>query len=371
MILEKTSQQKSMFAYEKPINISLVQSHIKSTIDSSIPQKEKPIATPKKQDEQPDIKNIVKNYYNPIWENFEILNSIGSGSESWANKVLHKKSKREFCMKYIKTKEQKRNVNELKIALKLKNENIIRFLSYSCSKEDKSEIMLMENAKFGNLRNFQTKSLKRSVLSESMLCYLTNEILKGLLYCLRNKVAHMDLKPQNIVIDDYLHAKLIDFSISVNYNDKKMDDKIKLSFKGTKFYMPLEIINSKIIEYKDINKVDAYALGVILYNLAFGKYPYDIKFEDDYDKINEKIKNNKLEIKNENNYSKYFIDFIEKLLEKDINERMGIYQAINHYWTKGGNILYDEKEKIFNIYSFTTQLITDNIKEFNDYIFNK
>jgi serine/threonine protein kinase len=178
----------------------------------------------------------------------------------------------------------------------------------------------------------------------------------------------MDLKPQNIVIDEYLHAKLIDFSISINYGDKSMHDKIQLAFKGTKFYMPLEIINSKIIEVKDLNKVDSYALGVILFNLAFGYYPYDIKHEDDYDTIEEKIRNNKLEIKNENNLSSHFVDFIKKLLKKDINERMSIYEAMNHYWIKGGNILYDEKEKLYNIYSFTTKLITDNIKEFNDYL---
>ena len=47
---------------------------------------------------------------------------------------------------------------------------------------------------------------------------------------------------------------------------------------------------------------------------------------------------------------------------------MSIYEAMNHYWIKGGQILYDEKEKIFNIYSFITQLITDNLKEFNDYL---
>ena len=56
------------------------------------------------------------------------------------------------------------------------------------------------------------------------------------------------------------------------------------------------------------------------------------------------------------------------LLKKDINERISLYEAMNHQWIKGGEILYNEKEKIFNIYSFTTQLITDNIKEFNDYI---
>ena len=360
---------KSFSLYQKPIIRENTQSPPSSTFEESIKPVLKPVLTKTKEEKQPDIQSIVKNYYSPLWESFEILNSMGSGSESWVNKIIHKKTKKELSMKYIKNKEGKRNVNELKISFKLKNENIIRFLNYCCSKEDKSEIILMENAKFGNLRNFQIKSLKRSVLSETIINFMANEILKGLVFCHRNKVAHMDLKPQNIVVDDYLHAKLIDFSISINYSDKNPNDKIRLPFKGTKFYMPLEIINSKTIEYKDINKVDSYALGVILYNLAFGCYPYGIKHEDNYDIINEKIKNNKLEFKNENNtFSKYFIDFVEKLLKKDINERMSIYEAMNHYWLKGGNILYDEKEKIYNIYSFTTQLITDNIKEFNDYL---
>ena len=358
--MDKTKQFSIL---QKPFNRITTPLPSKSTVEESII---KPIT--ENIPEEPDIKNIMKQYYSPIWETFEIQNMLGKGSESWVNKVLHKKTKKEFTLKYIKNKEQKRNINELKIASKLKNENIIRFLSYSCSSEDKSEIIIMENAKFGDLRNFQIKSLKRSILSESLICYLCNEIIKGLFFCHRNKIAHMDLKPHNIVIDDYLHAKLIDFSISINYNDKNLNDKIKLSFKGTKFYMPLEIINSRTIEYKDINKIDMYALGVILYNLAFGKYPYDIKYEDDYDIINEKLKKNKLEINNENHYSQIFIDFIEKLLKKDINERINLYEAMNHQWIKGGEILYNEKEKIFNIYSFTTQLITDNIKEFNDYV---
>ena len=367
-MLKIDSKVKSFSLPQKQNNQPNTQIPSKSTLEESI----QPIFQPKEpkieEEKQPDIKSIVKNYYSPIWENFEILNNIGSGSESWVNKIVHKRTKKELALKYIKNKEEKRNMNELKISFKLKNENIVRFLNYCCSKGDKSEIILMENAKFGNLRNFQYKSLKKTILSESLINFFANEILKGLLFCHRNKVAHMDLKPQNIVIDEYLHAKLIDFSISINYNDKNMNDKIKLPFKGTKFYMPLEIINSKTIEFKDINKVDSYALGVILYNLAFGYYPYDIKHEDNYETIEEKIKNNKLEIKNENNLSYDFIDFIKKLLKKDINERMSIYEAMNHHWIKGGNILYDEKEKMYNIYSFTTKLITDNIKEFNDYL---
>ena len=307
-----------------------------------------------------------------FYDDFEIINYLDSGSESKVYKLLNKKRKKEFALKYIyNNKNNKKNLNELKITSKLKNKNIIDFYSYFSSKQDNYELYLMENARYGNLRQFQIKTLKRSVLSESMLGFLAYQILNGLYYCHRSKIAHMDLKPQNIVMDEFLNAKLIDFSISINYGDKNLDDEIKLPFKGTSFYMPLEIINSKVIKYKDINKVDLYGLGVILYNLAFGKYPYSLEYEDEqnYKIISKKI-NKKLEIKNENKLSSYFIDFITKLLESDINKRINIYEALEHPWIKGAKILLDEKENTYNINPFVINLITDNIKNFNDYIKN-
>ena len=87
-------------------------------------------------------------------------------------------------------------------------------------------------------------------------------------------------------------------------------------------------------------------------------------------KIYNKIKNNKLEFDNENNcYSKYFIDFINKLLEKDINKRINLEDALNHYWIKGAQILLDEKEKFYDLSNFCSYLLVDHIKPFNDYIF--
>ena len=179
----------------------------------------------------------------------------------------------------------------------------------------------------------------------------------------------MDIKPQNIVMDEYLNAKIIDFSISINYANKKPNEEIKLPYKGTNFYMSPEIYKSQKIKYRDLNKVDAYALGVILYNLAFGYYPYNLNYGDeDYDKvILEKI-TSKLEIKNESKFSSQFIDFISKLLQSDINKRISIYEALQHPWIKASQILLDEKENLYNINSFVTKLLTDNIKKFNDYL---
>ena len=267
---------------------------------------------------------------------------------------------------------EKPNMIELSISNKFKHKNIIMFYGFYEIKKNELECIVMEYAKFGNLRDFQKNVLKRNEISEQLLCYLAFHILNGLNHCHKCKVTHFDIKPQNIIINEFLEVKLIDFSVSVNYSLIK-SKKIKLPFRGTNFYIAPEVIKSKTVNVKDLNKIDLYSFGVILYSLAFGNYPYGLNSEDskDYDKIYYKIQNNKLEFKNDDNYfSKYFIDFLEKLLEKDINKRININQALNHYWIKGGNILNEEKEKTFNTANFLINLITDHYMNFDNYIKN-
>ena len=308
-----------------------------------------------------------------MFESFELKNYIDSGSESNVFKIQHKKTKKEYALKIIKHKKKKStNMKELQIAFKLKHPKIIDLNGYYLPKkdDDNSQYIIMENAKYGNLRNFLLYVLKIKIcLSESMICFLTRQILEGLDYCHRCKIAHMDIKPQNIVIDDYLNAKLIDFSISINYKDKNPNEKIKLPFKGTPFYMSPEIYNSDTIECKDINKVDLYALGVVLFNLAFGSYPYNLKNgdEDNEETIKLKLKSD-LKIENGNKFSPYFIDFLSKLLEKDINKRMNLNEAVRHPWIKGADFLFEEKENMSNISSYVSKLLTNSIIKFNEYI---
>ena len=89
--------------------------------------------------------------------------------------------------------------------------------------------------------------------------------------------------------------------------------------------------------------------------------------KNNYKIINQKI-NCEYEIKKDKNLSSHFIDFISKLLNKDINKRMSIYEALRHHWIKGVQILLEEKEKIYNTNLFYINLTAGNIKEFNDYL---
>ena len=316
---------------------------------------------------------------NAINEDFELMEFLDSGGSSNVYSITVKKCKngkqlkKNVIMKAIISKKHQKEVQKESIFLtKLKNKNIIDFYGSSKGEENQLSFIFMEEAKYGNLRNFQRKILKRRVLAESMINYFSAQILNAIEYCHKIKIAHMDIKMQNIVINEALATKLIDFSISINYQNKSLNDKIALPLKGTSFYIPKEVLETAEIKYKDLHKVDLYSFGVVLYNLAFGCYPYGLTYgdEEDYGIILEKIKNNELNLENKMGYSAHFLDFLKRLLEKDINKRISLEEALNHYWIKGAEILNQEKEKCYNISSFFAYLLTDHIKLFNDYVMN-
>ena len=298
--------------------------------------------------------NELKQLIEENMESLELKELIGYGGESHVYKSLIKNVKRPVTLKVIyNNKKHYKNSKEIEIANKLKNKNVIKFFGMKNIKNANfnCDCIVMEYSKFGNIRQFQRNFIKRNNISESTLCYFASLILKGLKYCHMSKIAHYDIKPQNIIIDEALNLKLIDFSISINYKDK---NKIKLPNQGTDHYRAPEVLNSEIIDTKDLEKVDLYSLGSMLFNLAFSEYPDEFT-------INELEENN-------SNYSKYFFDFIKQLLQIDINKRINMKQAMEHYWIKGAEILLDEKEKINNANIFLSYLIFDFFPTFNKYI---
>ena len=322
--------------------------------------------TKKKLTEPLFLKKLLEKTNSKIPKMFEIKEYIDSGSESIVYKILEKNTKKPLIMKIIyRKKNKKRNINEFKISKKLKNKNICNFYGVEEIKEFNLDCVITDYAKLNDLSYF-LKKINKKYLSESMLCFFAYQILKGLYFCHLNKVAHFDIKPKNIVIDQFLNLKIIDFSVSLDYS-KINKNKIELPFQGTNFYISPEVIEKKVINVKDINKVDLYSFGALLYHLAFGSYPYGLTSDDskDYDKIYYKIQNEKLEFNKKLSYSSYFIEFLSRLLEKDINKRININEALNHYWIKCSNILLDEKEKLNNIPIFLLYLLTNHIINFN------
>ena len=106
---------------------------------------------------------------------------INSGGSSLVYKLLNKNSKKYIATKIIlKDNYEKNIINEIIILKKVKNKYIINY--YSSTKKDELYFIFMEYANFGSLIDFQRKIIKRNYLSESFLCFISYQILKGLKY---------------------------------------------------------------------------------------------------------------------------------------------------------------------------------------------
>mmetsp|Transcript_34370 Transcript_34370/g.31089 ORF Transcript_34370/g.31089 Transcript_34370/m.31089 type:complete len:96 (-) Transcript_34370:639-926(-) len=77
-------------------------------------------------------------------------------------------------------------------------------------------------------------------------------------------VAHLDLKAENLLLDQKFKLKLTDFDLSQRISDGYVTSK------GTIFYRPPEVIAE---EATDLIKVDIYSLGIIHFVLKSGGIP--------------------------------------------------------------------------------------------------
>lgn len=313
------------------------------------------------------MNQYIQNYGPEYLRKFRVEDYLGKGSESHVYKARFIGSNKNFCLKVIKkNKKYKININELIISKRMKHKNIVNLLCYYTDPNKEYDFILMELGN-SNLSHFLWSVLKRNTFSETFLCMIAFQVLEALWHLNMCKIAHLDLKPQNLIINEFLDIKLIDFSVSLDYG--KVDkDTIKLPYVGTPSFMSPEIIENKRIRLKDLQKVDLFSLGITLYVLGFGAFPFNIKADDNDEVILNKMKSG-WRVENINNiFSKHFIDFLNGLLEIDMNRRMNINQALNSYFIKGAEIIINEKEKTYNANIFLTYLLTDHIIPFQEYI---
>ena len=362
---EKSSQEIKNNFVNNSYNLKPVCSSCKSTAAST---SEKDFYT-----KMDNVSQFLKENYSKFFENFELIQYIGKGSTGvvYEGKLKKNKKKQKFAIKFKinQNKKEEKETQEISILRKLHNSKITEIFAY-IKINDFSHFCVLELGNHGDLENFQKVLLKRKVLSETIICYFAKQILEALEYIHRCKIIHMDIKQGNILVDSNLNIKLTDFSVSCSFALFHPEDLVKFPFVGTSKYMSPEIINRTHMKIKEASKIDIYSLGVTLYDLAFGEFPYKLKEvgSKNYEQILNNIKNENLEFPKDRKVSELFKDFLGGLLEKDYTKRFSISTALNHPWIKGAQFIYDEKELAFCHENFLINLITDNIPKFNNYI---
>lgn len=168
--------------------------------------------------------------------------------------------------------EQNRITREIDVLKNVKGENLIKYQEDFYFKNEfgiMEYVIVMEYFPGRTLRSF----LKNDVELETLI-----RIFVSILHGVRDLhntiienagIIHRDLKPDNIMIDDNLNVKIIDYGLS------KIIDFSSITSTGTQIGSPLYMSPEQLKDSKHIDyRADIYALGIILYEMLTKNIPY-------------------------------------------------------------------------------------------------
>ncbi|EAR94679.2 Serine/Threonine kinase domain protein (macronuclear) [Tetrahymena thermophila SB210] len=203
--------------------------------------------------------------------NFKFEQEIGKGSYATVKLAIDRASQIRYALKIyprfvLLDPHKMRNVKrEIAILRKLQHPFIIK-MPFAIEDKQNQIIVGMEYVGKQSLHGYLKTKTDRK-LEEPEVKRLFRQIVEGVNYCHKMSVVHRDIKLENILLDQSNNIKIIDFGFSIiNGEDKKL--KI---FCGTPSYMAPEIVSK--IEYIG-QKADIWALGILLFVMLQGKFPF-------------------------------------------------------------------------------------------------
>ncbi|XP_042068184.1 serine/threonine-protein kinase TOUSLED-like isoform X1 [Salvia splendens] len=163
------------------------------------------------------------------------------------------------------------------------------------------------------------------ILPEREARIIVVQIFQGLVYLNKRsqKIIHYDLKPGNVLFDEFGVTKVTDFGLSKIVEDNVGSQGMELTSQGagTYWYLPPECFELNKIPLIS-SKVDVWSLGVLLYQMLFGRRPFG------HDQSQERIlredtiiKARKVEFPSRPSVSNEAKDFIRRCLTYNQAER--------------------------------------------------
>ncbi|KAK1661278.1 hypothetical protein QYE76_049437 [Lolium multiflorum] len=149
--------------------------------------------------------------------------------------------------------------------------NLVRLIGFCAEKSHR--LLVYEYMPKGSLDRwiYRRHDNNAPSLDWSTRCKIITHIAKGLSYlhedCTK-RIAHLDVKPQNILLDDNFNAKLSDFGLC-KLIDRDISQ-VVTRMRGTPGYLAPEWLTSQITE-----KADIYSFGVVVMEVISGRKNID------------------------------------------------------------------------------------------------
>ncbi|KAJ0492795.1 putative protein kinase RLK-Pelle-SD-2b family [Helianthus annuus] len=148
--------------------------------------------------------------------------------------------------------------------------NLVRLRGFSAWKSQR--FLVYEFMSNGSLDRWIYHGVREHVLGWECRKKIIFDVAKGLAYLhedCRQKIIHLDIKPQNILLDSDFNAKVSDFGLS-KFIDRNQSQ-VMTTMRGTPGYLAPEWWLSSVIT----EKVDVYSFGIVLLEILCGRKNFD------------------------------------------------------------------------------------------------
>ena len=203
---------------------------------------------------------------------YEILEKIGEGGMAEVYKAKCHLLNRYVAVKILKpeySKDEtfvKRFRREAQSAASLTHANIVSV--YDVGSEDGINYIVMELLETKTLKDYIEE---HGAMPSDLVLKISAQIASALETAHKAHIIHRDIKPQNIVLNKNMVAKVTDFGIAKITNVPSATITSFGSTMGSVHYFSPEHAKGG---YTD-EKSDIYSLGVVMYEMATGKLPFD------------------------------------------------------------------------------------------------
>ena len=299
---------------------------------------------------------------------YSLIKQIGNGSSCSVYKGYPSEDPSKFvAIKIYKEKCKTFYNKEISIHETLKNTNLFISLEkygmgYIYYKEE-NPLFINEN----NIYQMEKVYYIIEEIAENGELFVFLNIVKSLQLLHKKRIIHCDIKPENVLIGNDFNIKLIDFGYS-EYVSK--NNNIIHSTSGSDTYCSPEIRRSYMEGYDGI-KSDIFSLGVLLFVIRVGKFPFKYSVYNDkrYRLIMEKDYESYWNGFKKENLSEEFKDLINHLICYDPDDRFSLDEVLRHPWIiKNSNYSENNENNKDNNYHRVDEDVINELKYRKNYM---
>jgi serine/threonine-protein kinase len=212
-----------------------------------------------------------------VLDKYELLERVGQGGMAVVYRGIDRTLKRTVAIKILHKhlsdyqEARDRFEREAQAVAKLRHENILEIFDYSAAEAAEaagSSYIVTEFIDGQTLKQFITE---RPIGYPEVGAMVILQVCRALAHAHGAGILHRDIKPENIMIRSDGVVKLMDFGISHMVDLERLT--VTGQLLGSPAYMAPEHVEGRPLDFR----TDVFAVGIVLYQLAVGKLPFEGK----------------------------------------------------------------------------------------------